>query len=97
MGLAVEVSKMANAMTPEEAIGAEESVFRTYLVLQLQAISINCANRCRAEGQNATAIQDLRKLIESGRNKVTAILAQALVSGIVAVLVTLVTMHFQRG
>jgi hypothetical protein len=33
---------MANGLSPEEVIAADEPVFRAYVVMKLQAISQNC-------------------------------------------------------
>jgi hypothetical protein len=65
---------MANGMSPEEVIAADEPIFRTYVVMKLQAIS---------QTNRWTEI-------------VAKSLLQAAITGLVAVGLTLLTLHLKR-
>lgn len=75
---------MTNGMTPEEAIVATEPMFRTYVVMKLQAIGMTCLANCEAE-------RKYKRTIDS----IGAMVLQALITGTFAVGLALLTLHFK--
>jgi hypothetical protein len=77
---------MANGgLTPEQAIAADEQTFRVHVIMALDQIGRNCKFRCDNEAKRARWLDSLGKM-----------LLQSAITGIVAVGIALITLHFNR-
>lgn len=73
-------------MSPEQAIVADETTFRTYVVLKLQGIELNCRNLCAAANNSSKLVQSIGKMLLN--NILTAVFAVAL---------ALLTLHLKNS
>ena len=73
-----------NGVSPEQIIVSDETTFRTYVVLKLQAIEINCKSNCATASANNGWVRTAGKMILS-----------SILTGAVAVFLALLTLHLR--